>query len=105
MMGRMSKPVLTHKPAPAPTVETRPVALPEDWDLPAAIRSRLGERLGKQRAMFADGHLLLILHRAPSTDHATREAAAFWRDPQGQWRVTGPGEGATRLRTLFDEYE
>ena len=39
--------------------------IPQGWELPEAIRQRLGKTVGKQRLMEEDGHLLLLLHRAP----------------------------------------
>jgi hypothetical protein len=40
--------------------------LPQTWNLPVEIKQRFGQkRSGKQRAMLADGHLLLVLHKAP----------------------------------------
>ena len=41
--------------------------LPTAWDIPQTIRRRLGNRVGRQRAMSADGHLLLVMH-APTDD-------------------------------------
>jgi hypothetical protein len=42
--------------------------VPPSWEVPPQFRERLGERVGRQRAMLADGHLLLVLHRPPKKD-------------------------------------
>jgi len=66
--------------------------VPETWKVPEALRSRLRESVGRQRAMFADGHLLLILHAPPRADQPQRAARLFWRAPDGTWQsTTGPG--------------
>jgi Mg2+ and Co2+ transporter CorA len=61
--------------------------IPNDWDVPQSFRDRLGAKAGRQRAMTADGHLLLILHEVPSAEEpALRSARLFWRQPDGVWR-------------------
>jgi len=48
--------------------------------LPDTIKKRFGERsAGKQRAMEAEGHLLLVLHKAPKPNQRDR-SAVFFRD-------------------------
>jgi len=39
--------------------------IPRDWKLPDTLRSRFGDEGGRQRALFAEGHLLLVLHEVP----------------------------------------
>ena len=39
--------------------------IPAIWTVPEVFRERLGRRIGRQRMMFADGHLLLVLHAPP----------------------------------------
>ena len=53
--------------------------LPAAWQIPDKIRNRLGSRAGRQRTMFHDGHLLLVLHAAPKTDETEREGRFFWQ--------------------------
>src|SRR5262249_48888616 len=72
--------------------------VPFDWELPELLRGRLGGAAGRQRAMAADGHLLLILHQPPSAGVPERTARVFWRDPQGEWRANALGGGAQALR-------
>ena len=79
--------------------------LPPGWELPEAIRNRLGERSGKQRAMIEDGHLLLILHKLPRPDVMTREGAFFWRDDKGDWKASGGGGGLGVLKAHLEAYE
>jgi hypothetical protein len=61
--------------------------LPAAWQVPAAIRNRLGRDAGPQRAIFEDGHVLLILHEAPPPDAVERKPAFFWRSPAGEWKT------------------
>ena len=68
--------------------------LPPSWELPAEIRSRLGEKLGRQRAMSAAGHLLLILHAPPRADENERLGHVYWRKPDGTWQSTETSGGA-----------
>ena len=64
------------------------------WDLPDEIKRRFGQRgAGRQRAMVADGHLLLVLHKAPQRGERERKAVFFWRKPDGEWKSSGKGEG------------
>ena len=79
--------------------------LPFLWELPDEIKERFGERgAGKQRAMVADGHLLLVLHRSPKRDQRRREGVFFWRKPDGEWLCSGKGEGLHGLRRHIEEY-
>ena len=67
--------------------------LPSAWQVPAAIRNRLGSRVGRQRTMAADGHLLLVLHAPPKPDDPERVGRFFWRNPQGEWLSKDLGSG------------
>ena len=91
--------------------------IPSSWKLPDAIRARLGERVGKQRLIREDGHLLLLLHQAPrAEDDEIRSAVVVWRSPAGEWR-SFPVEGGlggleahltsyrTAIHRLDDEVE
>ncbi|MBU0494169.1 MAG: CorA family divalent cation transporter [Chloroflexi bacterium] len=82
--------------------------LPYMWDVPDTIRARFGQKSsGKQRAMFSDGHLLLVLHRAPRYGEREREGTLFWRKPDGEWECTRRdlGKGIRALRKHVQEYE
>jgi hypothetical protein len=67
--------------------------LPSSWEVPAKLRDRFGEQAGRQRAMSADGHLLLVLHEVPKPSEPSRSAVLFWRAPSGAWRSHGPSGG------------
>jgi hypothetical protein len=72
--------------------------VPKTWDLPDAIRKRLGNSVGRQRLMNEDGHLLLILHQVPKTeDDELRTAVLFWRNPAGEWKSTPTSGGLAGL--------
>ena len=79
--------------------------IPARWSVPAIFHQRLGEKVGRQRLMVADGHLLLILHKLPVPGAEEREPLLFWRNPQGDWQSTESGSGLGTLKehmTLFD---
>jgi hypothetical protein len=80
--------------------------IPHNWEVPQAFRGRLGIHAGRQRAMGADGHLLLILHEAPRRKEATeRGARLYWRRPDGNWQSTGSGATtAAALRAHIEEF-
>ena len=82
----------------------RPQSLPEVWQVPQAFRDRLGEQVGRQRAMFADDHLLIILHEPPTPDDDERRGRFFWRQPDGTWSADGKGIGSTALQKFLDEF-
>jgi len=78
--------------------------LPADWHLPALFAHRLGDTTGRQRAMFADGHLLLILHEPPVAGVPERTGRLFWRDPEGTWRSKPLGDGSHALKRHVAEF-
>ncbi|MEZ4463690.1 MAG: CorA family divalent cation transporter [bacterium] len=80
--------------------------LPSSWELPDAIIRRVGDTVGRQRAMIAEGHLLLLLHAVPGPDVADRHGALFWRAPSGEWRASvGRGAGHTALLAHIKSYD
>ncbi|MEM9456237.1 MAG: hypothetical protein AAGF11_18795 [Myxococcota bacterium] len=78
--------------------------LPADWDLPLAIRQRLGHTVGRQRVMHEGGHLLVIVHQVPDPEQDERVGCLAWREPGGRWRSVGGGEGRVALRKTIDDY-
>ncbi|HNT78603.1 MAG TPA: CorA family divalent cation transporter [Anaerolineae bacterium] len=79
--------------------------LPYDWTLPEKIKERFGTKsTGRQRAMFAEGHLLIVLHRAPERDTRRRESLFFWRKPGGAWEYSGGGDGLTLFHRHLQTY-
>lgn len=79
--------------------------IPPGWDLPIAIRSQFGDRSGRQRAIFSDGHLVLVVHEIPSERTKHRDGVYFWRQPCGEWRTTARGQAKPALTKLISEYE
>ncbi|MFW6295834.1 MAG: CorA family divalent cation transporter [Halothece sp.] len=80
--------------------------LPSNWQLPEQIKDRFGQKsAGKQRAMFAEGHLLLVLHKAPQLGMHDRQTVFFWRKPNGDWEYSGRGRGFPALKQHIEEYD
>lgn len=86
-------------------LKTEPSPVPSIWSLPAAIESRIGATVGRQRAMVADGHLLLLLHAVPTDDEPERRGVLVWRDPKGTWRGTERGNGPGLVTDLIEAYD
>ena len=81
------------------------IYIPKTWDLPASIRKRLGESVGKQRLMNEDGHMLLLLHQVPKAeDDEVRAAMVIWRNPMGEWKSAPFGGGLTGLEAHLTTY-
>ncbi len=79
--------------------------LPEDWEVPAAIRERIGELVGRQRTMVADDQLLIILHELPDPNEPdVREARLFWRAKHGAWRTTAGEDDVSALEAHVARY-
>lgn len=79
--------------------------LPAAWSLPDALRARLGQNTyGRQRAIFEEGHLLLVLHKPPGPDDTTREGMLLWRNPSGEWQYNRGGPGPGPLKRLLQSY-
>ncbi len=79
--------------------------LPGNWTLPQEIQDRLGVKPGRQRAMIAEGHLLLILHKIPGADDAERTGVLFWRNPEGEWRASEGKGGLPVLKKHMGDYD
>lgn len=86
--------------------DTAESPLPSAWNLPQAIKIRVGATVGRQRAMIADGHLLLLMHAVPSgNDHDHRQGVLVWRMPGGTWKGTERGSGPDLVHSLLDSYD
>lgn len=81
------------------------IQIPHDWDTPAGFGKRLGDDVGRQRVMSADGHLLLVLHEPPTLDEAKRSGRLFWRAADGAWRSRQFGDGVQALKRHVAEFE
>jgi hypothetical protein len=88
-----------------PEPVTRSSLLPPGWAVPDVFRRRLGEQPGRQRAMFEEGHLLLVLHAPPSPDTPHREGRFFWRDAAGHWTPPGTAPSQPGVGQLLGDYE
>lgn len=78
--------------------------LPVFWQVPPALAKRLGAKIGHQRALFADGHLLLALHQPPHPDETERRGRLIWRQPDGTWTSTDVGAGPAAVAKHLEEY-
>src|SRR5580765_2740692 len=79
--------------------------IPPGWNLPEPIRARLGQKtFGRQRIIFEEGNLLIILHRPPSAEDTTREGVLFWRNPEGNWKWTRGAGGGPALAAHVQSY-
>ena len=85
------------------TLKRLPI-LPQGWDVPQIFRDRLGDDYGRQRIMFHEGHLLLVLHAPPKPNQNVREGRVFWRKPNGDWAAKDGG-GFAALKKHFLEFE
>jgi len=85
-------------------METNNSILPPMWEVPQVFRDRLGDKVGRQRAMFADDHLLLVLHDPPAADEIERVGRFYWRQPNGQWTSTQQAGGSGAIMSHLDEY-
>jgi hypothetical protein len=79
--------------------------LPTTWDVPQKLRDRLGSSVGRQRSMFADGHLLLVLLAPPAPDQVERHGRFFWRKPDGTWVSDQFGASPASVMKHLDEYD
>lgn len=78
--------------------------VPPAWELPVEIRSRLGEKVGRQRPMFAAGHLLLVLHAPPRADENERVGRFYWRKPDGAWQSSETSGGANTAGKHLEDF-
>lgn len=79
--------------------------IPETWDVPEVFRRRLGDSVGRQRAMVAEGHLLMVLHEPPKADDEIRDARLFWRNPQGEWTINDTTGQIRSLHQHLEQYD
>ncbi|MBI2478884.1 MAG: hypothetical protein HYV60_09690, partial [Planctomycetia bacterium] len=79
--------------------------IPPLWKVPQVFRERMGEQVGRQRSMVADGHLLLVLHAPPKPNENQRHGRFFWRDTDGQWTSKDRGTGLNALNKHLEDYE
>lgn len=80
------------------------IAIPQEWQVPLAIRARIAEVPGTQRCLEAEGHILLVLHKLPAPDDTHRYLRLFWRHPDGDWASSDLGPGIKALQKHIAEY-
>ncbi|MCH5373674.1 MAG: CorA family divalent cation transporter [Planctomycetes bacterium] len=78
--------------------------IPRVWEVPEIFRRRLGNKVGRQRLMEADGHLLLVLHLPPAPDEIERQGRLIWRRPDGTWTWNDLGSGPQVVNKHLDQY-
>jgi hypothetical protein len=75
------------------------------WQLPTRIDARLGDKTyGRQRTIYEDEHLLIILHTPPDPETHKREAWVFLRKPNGSLMWNGQDTGEEKLKRLLKTY-
>lgn len=79
--------------------------IPSRWQVPATFHKRLGDKVGRQRLMVADGHLLLVLHKPPQPGDEERQPRLFWRNATGEWQSNESGAGLGELHEHLAEYD
>lgn len=84
--------------APAPLV-------PSTWRLPDAFRRRLGARVGMQRVMHDEGHLVIVAHDVPGSNERHRRGVLFWRKPDGSWAASNGDVGNIAIELLLKKYD
>ncbi|MBP9093918.1 hypothetical protein KBI23_23050 [bacterium] len=72
--------------------------VPDTWEVPPQLIARFGDNAGRQRAMNAEGHLLLVLHDPPNPNDQGRKAKLLWRTPDGAWACNTDGSVSNLLK-------
>jgi Mg2+ and Co2+ transporter CorA len=54
--------------------------------------------------MFADGHLLLVVHLPPGPDDDHRQGRFLWRKPDGTWASNDLGSNQNVVNRHLDQY-
>jgi hypothetical protein len=79
--------------------------IPSRWKTPELFTKRLGEKVGRQRLMTAEGNLLLVLHGLPDPKKEERDAVLLWRNPKGEWQSSLGGAGIADLIEHVASYD
>ncbi len=76
-----------------------------NWPLVHGIEARLSESsYGRQRAIYEQEQMLLILHRPPKPESKARENAIFLREADGHWWLNGLRNSKEQLPALLQSY-
>lgn len=96
---------MSNSTSESPSATRQSAPIPARWDVPDAIRVRLGREAGPQRAMIESDNLLVILHEPPEPDGSERQPAVFWRNPAGEWKVNRQQSRPGGISDLLKSYE
>lgn len=88
----------------------RPQKLPGVWEVPQELRSRFGNKTGRQRAHELHEHLVIMLHLPPQVSNSApgalkRHAVYFWRHNLGEWSCSEGRHGVETLLEHVVKYE
>ena len=76
-----------------------------NWVLPKKIENRIGvNSYGRQRTIFEEEHLLIILHDLPKVGEKSRDPYVFLRQPEGHFFCNGNVKGETALTDIIQRY-
>jgi hypothetical protein len=78
--------------------------LPPTWKIPKSIRVRVGDTAGRQRVIFEENDLLLVVHKAPEAGDTHRVGRYLWRSAYGVWSASDGGDGPAVLMKHLAEY-
>ena len=77
-----------------------------DWELPKSIEKRISPlTFGRQRIIYKENHLLIILHEIPKEHQRYRSHVVLYRHEQGEYLCNGQNEGKKALKDLIKRYE
>ena len=87
--------------------------IPDFWAaFPDEFRNRIGNSIGRQRLMMAQGQLLFLLHKPPKAHEEKRTGHLFWKNQNGIWQSNVFPTSAKPLfdhlreyKTRLDEFE
>jgi hypothetical protein len=79
--------------------------IPSNWSsFPEEFRARLGNTVGRQRTMVAEGQLLIVAHMVPEHDESGRRGILFWKDNTGEWKCSNGDPGKVAISLHLDRY-
>lgn len=78
--------------------------IPSNWQLPDAIRRRLGASVGRQRHMVHEDEVLVVAHEVPEINEQRRRGILFWRDAQKEWHASNGEPGKVAISNLVERY-
>lgn len=78
--------------------------LPLTWKIPKSIRVRVGDTAGRQRVIYEESNILLVLHIAPDAGDTHRVGRYLWRTAEGVWSASDGGDGPAVLMKHLAEY-